>query len=171
MLTRHSALRSLLPCYPRRSSLPVQHGEQLVQNLLAIGAESIVLIFIGHPQPDTRDVPGCLFGKSSLYVHILVIDRRHRRYRARLEFAHVVETRPAFEFCQALRRLYERSQIRIIVEHPRVDHFACEENRLSRYAIKLGEFRAYPLRSPLGCLLLQITRFVEQGIDWICLEI
>src|SRR2546422_462810 len=58
----------------------------------------------------------------------------------------------------------------MIVEHPRVDHFACEENRLSRYEIKLGEFGAYPLRSPAGCLFLQITRFMEQGVDRVCLE-
>ena len=130
-----------------------------------------MLIFIGHPQADARDVSGCLHGESSLYVHILVIDRRHRRHRAGLECAQIVEAGPAFEFRQDLRRLFERSQIRIIVEHPRVDHLACEEHRLPWCEIKLGELGAYPLRSPVGCLLFQITRFMEQRIDRIRLEI
>src|SRR5439155_503281 len=83
----------------------------------------------------------------------------------------IVAAGPAFEFRQDLCRLFERSQIRIIVEHPRVDHLACEEHRLPWCEIKLGELGAYPLRSPVGCLLFQITRFMEQRIDRIRLEI
>src|SRR5438093_11270559 len=121
MFSSSSSANSLRPA--------LDEVEQPAEDAAAVRPQSVVLVLVRDPSPETRDARGRLLGELARDVHVLRVDRGGDRNLVLGQPLDVVELRPVV-LGQDLRRSLQRLEPGVLVEHPRIDVLAREEGRI-----------------------------------------
>src|SRR4051794_16682367 len=117
--TRRSGARAGLGASPREV-------DQARQDALAVGAQAVVAVLARDPGAQAADVRGGLLGEDALDVRVLGVDGRGGRDVVAGELLGVVEPGP-LALGEEVRRLAQRPQRAVVLEHPREDVLAEEQ--------------------------------------------
>src|SRR5262249_23046202 len=109
--------------------------EQPSEDALAIRPQAVVLVLVRHPGAQAPN-RGCgLLRELARDVHVLRVDRSCDRNLVLREPVDVVERRPLV-LGEDLRRLGERLERAVLLEHPRIDVLAREEGRVFAQVVR-----------------------------------